>query len=184
MCLLWARKRYELRRYMKNLDNRINRNIVVAIAGMVLSTIAYSQQPPKPETPEQIAAWVVEDVWNKGEFRLAPLMFTPNAMLHYQGRDFPLTPESGLGIVKRWRDAFPDFHFKLEDMIVHGNKVALRIPFTGTHMGKFWGLEPTGKKISVTETLILGIVDGRIADMWEDTDEYGMRIQLGLIKPN
>ncbi|HZL55640.1 MAG TPA: ester cyclase [Bryobacteraceae bacterium] len=60
----------------------------------------------------------------------------------------------------------------------------MRIPFTGTHKGKFWGVEPTGKKIDVTETLILRIENDRIAEMWEDYDEYGMRIQLGLIGPN
>jgi predicted ester cyclase len=81
--------------------------------------------------------------------------------------------------VQMWREGFPDFHFKLEDMIVQGNKIVLRIPFTGTHLGKFWGLEPTGKKINVTETLILRLDDERIAEMWEDYDEYGMRIQLG-----
>jgi len=169
---------------MKSLHNRITGTTVVAVIATSICVNGYSQQLAKPETPEQIGAWVVEDVWNKGDFRLAALMFTPNALLHYQGRNFPLTPEFGLRIVQTWRDAFPDFHFKLEDMIVQGNKVVMRIPFTGTHMGKFWGLEPTGKKISVTETLILRIEAGRIADMWEDYDEYGMRIQLGLIKPN
>ena len=86
--------------------------------------------------------------------------------------------------MRAWREGFPDFHFKLEDMIVQGNKVVLRIPFTGTHLGKFQGQEPTGKKISVTETLILRIEDGKVAEMWEDYDEYGMKIQLGLVKAN
>jgi predicted ester cyclase len=111
-------------------------------------------------------------------------MFTADASLHYRGQSIPLTEETGLQIVKNWRAAFPDFHFQLEDMIVSGNKVALRIPFTGTHQGRFMGAEPTGKKISVTETLILRIDAGKIAEMWEDYDEYGMRIQLGLLKPN
>jgi hypothetical protein len=35
-----------------------------------------------------------------------------------------------------------------------------------------------------TETLIVRIADNRIAEMWEDYDEYGMRLQLGLLKPN
>jgi predicted ester cyclase len=138
----------------------------------------------KAQTPEQLGTWMVEDVWNKGDFRLVPQRFAPQVVLHYRGRDFPLTAESGLQIVRMWRDAFPDFHFKLEDMIVQGNKVVLRIPFTGTHLGKFQGLEPTGKKISVTETLILRIENGKVAEMWEDYDEYGMKIQLGLVKPN
>jgi predicted ester cyclase len=169
---------------MKTLRKRITETMVVVIAGAAFGVHGYSQQPEIPKTPQQIGTWVVEDVWNKGDFRLASRMFTPNAMLHYQGRSFPLTEESGLQIVRNWRGAFPDFHFQLEDMIVQGNKVVMRIPFTGTHMGKFWGLEPTGIKINVTETLILRIEDGKIADMWEDYDEYGMRIQLGLIKPN
>ena len=140
--------------------------------------------PPKPETPKQIATWVVEDVWNKGDFRLASQLLKPTVVLHYRGQAFPLTPESATQTVQTWRNAFPDFHFTLEDRIVQGNKVVLRIPFTGTHMGKFWGLEPTGKKIDVTETPILRIEDGRIAEMWEDYDEYGVSIQLGLLKPN
>jgi predicted ester cyclase len=138
----------------------------------------------QPKSPEQIAQWLVEDVWNKGDFHWADQMFTSAAVLHYRGRNIPLTPESGMQTVQSWRTGFPDFHFKLEDMIVQGNKVVLRIPFTGTHNGKFWGLEPTGKKISVTETLILRFEEGKIAEMWEDYDEYGMRIQLGLVKPN
>jgi predicted ester cyclase len=168
----------------KAVRNRISATIALAIAGTAFCISAQTQQPPKPEGPEQIATWVVEDVWNKGDFRLVNQVFAPQVVLHYRGRDFPLTAESGVRIVRMWRDGFPDFHFKLEDMIVQGNKIALRIPFTGTHLGKFWGLEPTGNKINVTETLILRVEDGKIAEMWEDYDEYGMRIQLGLVKPN
>jgi predicted ester cyclase len=69
-------------------------------------------------------------------------------------------------------------------MIVLGNMIASRVRFTGTHQGKFWGLDPTGRKINVTETLILRIERGKIAEMWEDYDEYGMRMQLGLVKPD
>jgi predicted ester cyclase len=111
-------------------------------------------------------------------------MFKAQVILHYRGRDVHLTPESAAQTVQIWRDGLPDFHFKLEDTIVQGNKIVLRIPFTGTHLGKFWGLEPTGKKIDVTETLILRLDDERIAEMWEDDDEYGMRRQLGFMKPN
>jgi predicted ester cyclase len=157
---------------------------IIALACAAFCISAQAQEPRKPEGPEQIAAWVVEDVWNKGDYRLVSEMFGPQMILHYRGRDFPLTPEAAVETVQTWRDGFPDFHFKVEDRIVQRDKIVLRIPFTGTHLGKFWGLEPTGRKISVTETLILRIEDGKIAEMWEDYDEYGMRIQLGLVKPN
>ena len=156
------------------------------IALILLTVLSLEGQPPPPipKEPAQIARWVVDDVWNKGDFSLADRMFSPGAVLHYRGQDFALTPESGVQTVKNWRAGFPDFHFRIEDMIAANDKVVLRIPFTGTHLGKFWGLEPTGRKIDVTETLIIRIADNRIAEMWEDYDEYGMRLQLGLLKPN
>jgi len=158
----------------------------IAALAMLIVLPCFSQepQPSLPKGPAQIAKWVVEDVWNKGDYRLADQMFTSTAVLHFRGQNVPLTREAGLGIVRNWRTAFPDFHFTLEDMIVDGTKVALRIPFTGTHQGRFFGLDPTGKKINVTEMLILRLEGDKIAEMWEDYDEYGMRIQLGLIKPN
>jgi predicted ester cyclase len=169
--------------YKSVIGSRPSQALLVAILACV-PCLPQEPPPPVPKGPAKIARWVVEDVWNRGDFRLAETMFTPGMVLHFRGQNHPLTPEAGIGVVKAWRTAFPDFHFDLEDMIVEGNKVALRIPFTGTHQGKFWGLEPTGKVIHVTETLILRIEGGKIAEMWEDYDEYGMRLQLGLIKPD
>ena len=157
---------------------------IASVAILAAVPCLAQEQPPLPKGPTQIARWVVEDVWNQGDFRLAGQMFTEDMILHYRGQNHPLTPEAAITTVRTWRTAFPDFHFTLEDMIVAGNKVVLRIPFTGTHQGKFWGLDPTGKKINVTETLILRLEGDKIAEMWEDYDEYGMRIQLGLVKPN
>ena len=133
-------------------------------------------------SPEQVARRAIEQVWNEGKFDGAPLL-APQTTLHYRGRATTMTQEDALAIVRSWRAGFPDFHFRIEAVIVQGNTVVMRVPFTGTHQGRFWGLEPTGKKIDVTETLIFRIEEGLIAEMWEDFDEYGMRVQLGLIKP-
>jgi predicted ester cyclase len=146
---------------------------------LAFCTFLYAQSGP---SPEQVARRAIEQVRNEGKFDGAPIL-APQTTLHYRGRATTMTPEEALAIVRSWRAGFPDFHFRIEDVIVQGNTVAMRVPFTGTHQGRFWGLEPTGKKIDVTETLIFRIEDGLIAEMWEDFDEYGMRLQLGLIKP-
>jgi len=164
--------------------HRIIQAVGLTIMLSVFCAAGWSQEPVLPKGPEQVARWMVDSVWNQGDFRLADRLFGSSVVLHYRGQSIPLTPESGLRIVSNWRTAFPDFHFTIEDIIVQGNKVVMRIPFTGTHAGRFMGAEPTGKKISVAETLILRIENDRIAEMWEDYDEYGMRIQLGLIKAN
>jgi predicted ester cyclase len=153
--------------------------ILVGVIAMAIGAVLHGEQAP---TPEQIARRAIEEVWNQGIYDGGPLM-APHVTLHYRGQSIPLTPESATAVVKRWRTAFPDFHFRIEDVIAQGDRVVMRIPFSGTHLGPFMGAEPTGKKIDVSETLIFRIENGLIAEMWEDYDEYGLRTQLGLIKP-
>jgi hypothetical protein len=74
---------------------------VIASSILLAAPLLKSQSlPPTPKSPKQIALWVVEDVWNKGDLRLINQMFTPGALFHYRGRDFPLTPEFGLQTVQ------------------------------------------------------------------------------------
>ncbi len=156
--------------------------IRIGAAVAVVMTLSVVQHAQQGETPEQVARRAIDKVWNKGVFDGPPIL-APQATLHYRGQANTMAPADMVAVVKRWRAAFPDFHFRIEDVIAQGDKVVMRIPFTGTHQGRFLGLEPTGKKIDVTETLIFRIDHGLIAEMWEDYDEYGMRMQLGLIKP-
>ena len=153
---------------------------VIGVGAMAIVLCAAPNAQPGP-APEQIARRAIEEVWNQGNFGGEPLL-APQTRLHFRGRVITMTPEVAIAVVKSWRMGFPDFHFRIEDVITQGDKVVMRIPFTGTHLGRFWGLEPTGKKIDVSETLIFRIENGLIAEMWEDYDEYGMRAQLGLIK--
>jgi hypothetical protein len=37
-------------------------------------------------------------------------------------------------------DAFPDVHFTIDDMVVEGDKAAMRYTMTGTHKGEFMGI--------------------------------------------
>ena len=136
-----------------------------------------------PQGPAAVAHWIVDDVWNKGDFTFVDRMLAPGAQLHYAGHTFALTPQFVVATVTRWRTAFPDFHFVLADMLIQGDEVALRLPFTGTQRGAFWGSAPTGKPISVSETVIIRLSGNQIAEIWEDYDEYGMRRQLGIVKP-
>jgi predicted ester cyclase len=153
---------------------------VVALVALLSAGAAPHAQAG--QSPEQVARRAIDEVWNQGKFD-GPPVIAPSMTLHYRGKANVLTPADAFAVVTRWRDAFPDFHFTIEDVIVQGNKVVMRVPFTGTHQGKFWGLDPTGKAIAVTETLICRVEHGLIVEMWEDFDEYGMRLELGLIKP-
>jgi steroid delta-isomerase-like uncharacterized protein len=80
-----------------------------------------------------------------------------------------------------WLSAFPDLHFTINDMVVEGDKVAIRTTWTGTHKGKIKGIPPTNKKVTAWELEIDRFADGKIAEVWTRYDTLGLMQQLGLV---
>lgn len=113
---------------------------------------------------------------------LAEKCFQDDCLLHYGSWTGAMRSE-GKMILGMWLRGFPDFAFEVKDIVVDGNRGAMRLTFTGTQTGEFLGLAPTGKRIQCTESLFVLVRDGKIAEAWEDYDELGMWRQLGLKLP-
>jgi steroid delta-isomerase-like uncharacterized protein len=77
--------------------------------------------------------------------------------------------------------AFPDLHVANDDLIAEDDKVVIRNTVTGTHLGEYRGVPPTGKSVSYNEMFIFRFADGRIAEMWGVVDVYAQLRQLGMI---
>jgi predicted ester cyclase len=77
--------------------------------------------------------------------------------------------------------AFPDLHFKVEDMIAEGNKVVTRITISATHQGPFMGILPTGKHMTITSIDIKRIAGGKFVEHWVNYDQLGLLQQLDVV---
>jgi len=77
--------------------------------------------------------------------------------------------------------AFPDSHFTIDDMVVEGDKVAVRWTMTCTHKGEFSGIPPTNKKVTIWGIYIDRIAGSKFVETWERFDTLGMMQQLGLV---
>jgi len=77
--------------------------------------------------------------------------------------------------------AFPDLHVTIDDMVVEGDKVAIRWTMTGTHKGEIEGISPTNKKITIRGISIERVVGGKFVETWERYDTLGFMQQLGLV---
>jgi predicted ester cyclase len=81
------------------------------------------------------------------------------------------------------RTAFPDASYTIDDVIAEGDKVVLRVSFTGTHSGPFWTpvgtLSPTGKRCTNPATGVYRVADGRIVQEWWAEDWLPLLRQLG-----
>ena len=99
--------------------------------------------------------------------------------------EFPGIPPDREGVKQFFsmmRSAFPDFRVEVEDVIVEGDKAAVRLRFTGTHEGEFMGVPPTHKRIDVEGVDFLRLVDEeRAAEHWGVTDTATLMQQIGAI---
>ncbi len=80
--------------------------------------------------------------------------------------------------------AFPDYAHTIDDIFAKGDKVVARMTFTGTHKNEFQGIPPTGNTIEYTGIQIWKIMNGKIAEAWDQEDTLTMMMQLGMeLKP-
>ncbi len=78
--------------------------------------------------------------------------------------------------------AYPDLHVAIEDLIAEGDKVVSRNSVSGTQLGEYMGLQPTGKSVTYNEIFIFRFVNGRIAETWGVVDVFSQLRQLGAIR--
>ena len=76
---------------------------------------------------------------------------------------------------------FPDGHHVIEDYIVEGDRVVTRCRFAGTHNGTFWGVPPSGSKISVGVIHIDRFMEGQLVEHYGQLDLLGLMQQIGAI---
>ena len=77
---------------------------------------------------------------------------------------------------------FPDLHVSIEDIAAEADKVWDRVKVTGTHKGEYYGIAPTGKKMTFTGVRIWRIIDGKVAERTSVYDFLDLYKQLGVIK--
>ncbi|WP_326823734.1 ester cyclase [Streptosporangium sp. NBC_01756] len=77
--------------------------------------------------------------------------------------------------------AFPDIHVEVEEVIAEGDKLVSRNTVTGTHLGEFRGLPPTGRSMTYNEIFVFRFDGGRIAEIWGVVDVFSQMRQLGMI---
>jgi steroid delta-isomerase-like uncharacterized protein len=80
-----------------------------------------------------------------------------------------------------FRSAFPDLHIDIQVMVAEGDLVVHRSTYSGTQLGAFQGIPPTGKHVSITGMNISRIKNGKVAEDWTLNDMFGMLQQLGAI---
>lgn len=124
----------------------------------------------------------VEDLWNKGDLAVADEIISADFVFHGPAGEFK-GPEGVKQMFVMFRTAFPDCHFTIDDMVAEGDKVAMRMTFTGTHTGDLMGMAPTAKQVTQTEAYFFRFEGGKEVEALPFTDMLTFFQQLGVSPP-
>jgi len=125
-----------------------------------------------------------EEVWNQGRLKAIEEMASPDVIAHGQAQH---TVDVGLKEFREFargiRAGFPDIHVTIEQTLSDGDFAVARWSATMTHTGPFLGIAPSGRKATVTGTTIARFADGKVIEGWDNWDQLGLLVQIGVVSP-
>lgn len=125
---------------------------------------------------------VYEEVINEGNMALLDELVGPDYVEHDPNYPRPIRGPEGLKeYFLTFRNAFPDLHLSIEDIVGEGDTISVRHTARGTHQGDLLGISPTGKQLTVTGMTFHRIINGKFVESWINSDSLSMMQQLGLV---
>jgi predicted ester cyclase len=123
----------------------------------------------------------IVDMLGNGQHELAEELFAADYVARSGlGSTLEPGPDGARKAAARLRVGFPDVQYAIEDMIAEGDKVVVRTRWTGTHLGKYGDLAPSGKRVTSTSIHIYRLENGKIAERWLERDRLSMMEQVGV----
>ena len=121
-----------------------------------------------------------EEVWVKGNLDAADDVFAENYVRHdFRTTDALPGPEGQKRIAADFRAAFPDLRFEIQLLIADDEYVVGRWTASGTNLGPWGSLEPTGRSITFSAANIFRFEGGEVVELWNHRDDLGLMEQLG-----
>ena len=122
---------------------------------------------------------VIEEGFNRGNFDAWDDCFPPAYEEHQYGH--PPTLAGFKQAIAGLREAIPDLHLTIDEMISSGDKVWARMTARGTHRGSFMGFAPTGKPFAIAVMDVCRFEGDKIVEHWGVPDRFALLHQVGLL---
>jgi predicted ester cyclase len=132
---------------------------------------------PLREAAEATVVRMVEELWNRRDLKVADELF-PAGFDNGPGRG------PGPEFVKEWHrstaESFPDLRYEIDQLVAgdDGN-VAFRWTATGTQLGQFGPIPPTGRTATYQGAHFVFVAEGRITRLWSINGTFAKVQQLG-----
>jgi steroid delta-isomerase-like uncharacterized protein len=127
---------------------------------------------------KQLMQRFYEEVFSKGNLDAIDELVAEDCVEHSPPPGFPMGDlRTALKqFTQMMRDAIPDVHFTVDQVIAEGDLTAAYWTAEGTFQGELFGVPPSGNRVSFAGVDLVRAVDGKATDHWGFDN---MMMQLG-----
>lgn len=133
-------------------------------------------------TNKDVVETFIQELFTKGDLGAVDRYLDPQFVNH--DLPFPGAPDGPEGMrvaAATFREALPDWHSDLEQLVEEDDIVVERFTASGTHTGgPLMGVPASGATLTLPGINIFRVRDDKIVERWGRLDELGLLRQLGL----
>jgi predicted ester cyclase len=121
------------------------------------------------DDPTSVVRRLIDEVINGGRLDVIEEIYAPGMA------------EAAHRWIEPFRRSFPDVEMQTVELLAQGSRVVGRFKCSGTHLGDWRGIAPTGKRFrDVDEVYFFTVESGRISEAWGLEDSAKRFRQLGI----
>lgn len=130
---------------------------------------------------KQLVEGFIQELFSKGDLEAVDRYLDPGFVNH--DPPFPGAPSGREGMrqaAAMFRQALPDWHSEVDQLVAEGDVVVERFTACGVHRGELMGAPATGRTIVLHGINVFRIDGDKIVERWGRLDDLGLLRQLGL----
>ncbi|OHX11627.1 hypothetical protein BI347_18460 [Chromobacterium sphagni] len=174
--------------------NRLPYLLTTSLLALLAGNVAAAEALPQPArvfadrnggdaAAAKLAALRYAAFWNTGDPHYAELALDPDFIDRTLPAGRPQGTAGPLQASRAFHAAVPDLTVEVADMMQAGDRVSLRLHFTGHFTGKFGEVQGGGQVVDFQAFDLYRVKNGRIAENWHLEDNLTLLKQLGVVKP-
>jgi predicted ester cyclase len=133
-------------------------------------------------TNAEIVRNACQIIWSDGDVSRIGEFYAENFTADYPMTDWGEGLEGIKTLVLGIRTGFPDYRERIDELLVAGDDVIVRLTLQATHNGPLPNLPATGRAVEFKDVTICTVLDGKITRQRGLTDYLSLYSQLGLIE--
>jgi predicted ester cyclase len=130
----------------------------------------------------KVVTQYIEKVLNTGNTNDIDVFISPDYTELYQQQRYSIGIEGAKKHIMGVRETYPDLHLSIDQQFSDGDWVITSYTMTGTHLGKWMRIKPTGKLIHVTGVNLDKVVNGKIVEHGGATNLFESLLEIGAIR--